>query len=177
MEFTGVIKKVLPLNQGVSQKTGQPWMNQEFVIEDTSDRRPQSIVVKVMGQDKLTAYNLREGDQVTVHVDAEAREYNGRYYNGFSVWALERGGVQIRVTPNQAAYANQAPQQPYGAQTYQQPTQPAAMPQQPAYGAQPAYQQPAQPAQPAAAPGWTPAPPTTAGQSASAPDFQGQFHQ
>lgn len=181
MDFTGKITEVLPLQQGTS-KQGNPWMKQEYIITDATQRTPKNLLFEVFGQDKLQAFNLRVGDEITVNLDPDVRKYtdkNGvqRASCSLSAWGILRGGVPVRVTPNQAAYANQAPQQPYGAQPYNQPTQPAAMPQQPAYGAQPAYQQPAQPAQPAAAPGWTPAPATTAGQSAGAPDFQGQFHQ
>ena len=33
MELTGKIIAVLPANSGVSNRTGNPWMSQEFVIE------------------------------------------------------------------------------------------------------------------------------------------------
>lgn len=33
MELTGKIIAVLPANSGVSSRTGNPWMSQEYVIE------------------------------------------------------------------------------------------------------------------------------------------------
>ena len=33
MELTGKIIAVLPANSGVSNRTGNPWMSQEYVIE------------------------------------------------------------------------------------------------------------------------------------------------
>ena len=33
MELTGKIIAVLPANSGVSPRTGNPWMSQEYVIE------------------------------------------------------------------------------------------------------------------------------------------------
>ena len=33
MELTGKIIAVLPANSGVSARTGNPWMSQEYVIE------------------------------------------------------------------------------------------------------------------------------------------------
>lgn len=42
MELTGKIIAVLPANSGVSSRTGNPWMSQEYVIEV-----PNSIPVSV----------------------------------------------------------------------------------------------------------------------------------
>lgn len=41
MQITGIIKKMYPLQEGVSKTTGNPWKSLEFLLE-TEDRYPQS---------------------------------------------------------------------------------------------------------------------------------------
>lgn len=140
MEFTGKITEVLPLQQGTS-KSGNAWMAQEFVITDYTERTPKECCFEVFGQDRLQAFNLRLGDEVTVNLDPDVRRYNGKIYLRLRAWGIVRGGVPVRVTPNQAAFAGQHHQ---GGQQFRQ--QPAQMPQtpMPQQQYQPAPQQPAQ---------------------------------
>jgi hypothetical protein len=102
MEFTGRIIKALEPRGGVSNRTGNPWKMQDFVIEETIGQFPKRMVFNVFGEDNLTRFNIQEGQELTVSFDINAREYNGRWYNDVRVWNV------MPATPAQPL----APQQP-----------------------------------------------------------------
>ena len=56
MELTGKIIAVLPANSGVSNRTGNPWMSQEFVIE-VPGQYPRKCVFRVFGEDRIKQFN------------------------------------------------------------------------------------------------------------------------
>ena len=61
MELTGRVVKLLPLQKGVSQSTGNEWQRQDFLFG-----------------------SLKEGDQIKVRVGLTCREYpqgSGKYFN------------------------------------------------------------------------------------------------
>ena len=89
MEITGKIIAVLPANSGVSARTGNPWMSQEFVIE-THDQYPRKCCFRVFGEDKIKQFNIQSGEELTVSFDIDAHEYNGRWFNNISAWAVNR---------------------------------------------------------------------------------------
>lgn len=112
MEITGKIKVVCPAKTGVSQKSGNEWKSQEFVVETEGDHS-ESCVFNVFGEDKINEFNLKVGELVTVSINLDAREYNGRWFNSLRAW---------RVMKAQAAQpVQQAAQQPT---VVQQPAQP-----------------------------------------------------
>jgi len=106
MEITGKIIAALPARGGVSQRTGNSWKVQEFVIE-THDQYPRKCVFNVFGEDKLNEYNIQVGDELTVSFDIDAREYNGRWYNDVRAWRVVRAAAP--GADPQAAVPNAAP--------------------------------------------------------------------
>ena len=46
MEITGRIINVLPAQSGVSNRTGNPWMSQEYVLE-TQDQYPRKMMFRI----------------------------------------------------------------------------------------------------------------------------------
>lgn len=102
---TGVITKVLPTVEGVSQKTGTPWARQQVVIQHEAGQYPKSLVFDVNGPDKIKNFGLAVGQQVTVHLAISCREYQGRHYNQIEAWKVEH-----IPTANQPA-SRPAPQQ------------------------------------------------------------------
>ena len=117
MDFVvkGTITQVLPMQEGVSPRTGTPWQRQQFVIEHESGQYPKSIVVDVSGIDRINKFALAVGKYVTAHLAISAREYNGRWYNTIEIWKVDGGQQQ---SPRQAPAPAPAPQAP--------PQQPAA---------------------------------------------------
>ncbi len=105
MEISGKIIAALEARGGISQRTGNPWKTQEFVIE-THDQFPRRCVFNVFGEDKLRDFNIQVGEELTVSFDIDAREYNGRWYNDIRAWRVQRGVVAAQpVNPGVAPAA------------------------------------------------------------------------
>ena len=73
----------------------------------------------MFGEDRLKQFNLQVGEEVTVSVDIDAHEYQGRWFNDIRAWRVQRGVAPAGPQP--------APASPYDAPV-------AAAP---AYGASP----------------------------------------
>lgn len=94
MELTGTIIAIMPAKSGVSARTGNPWMTQEYVIE-VPGQYPKKCAFSIFGEDRIKQFNLQSGEQnVTVQFDIDAREYNGRYYNDIRCYNVLRAGQQ-----------------------------------------------------------------------------------
>ena len=84
MELEGRISVVMPVNSGVSQRNGNSWKSQEFILEYTwfpNQVEPSHIVMRVFGEEKIKKFNLQPNDKVKVRFHLEAHEFNGRWYN------------------------------------------------------------------------------------------------
>ena len=79
MELSGKVIAVLEPRGGVS-KTGNAWKVQEYVIE-THDQYPRKMCFDVFGEDKINQFNIQVGEELTVHFDIDAREWQGRWFN------------------------------------------------------------------------------------------------
>lgn len=86
MDITGDIIAVLPAQSGVSARTGNAWMRQEYVIEVPA-QYPRHMCFSVFGEDRIKQFNIQNGDKgVTVQFDIDAHEHNGRWFNEFRAW-------------------------------------------------------------------------------------------
>ena len=99
MELTGKIIAVMPAKSGVSTKTGNNWMTQEYVIE-VPGQYPKRCAFSVFGEDRITQFNLQSGDDVTIQFDIDAREFNGRWYNDVRAYNVLRPQNQQSTTSN-----------------------------------------------------------------------------
>lgn len=107
MEATGKIIAILPANSGVSQRTGNPWCTQTFVLE-TIEQYPKKIPFEVFGEDRIRQFNLQMGETVTIHFDVDGREYNGRWYPSVKCFNVVRQGQQqVAVTQQQTGQVQQ----------------------------------------------------------------------
>ena len=95
---------MLPTKSGTSAR-GTQWSSQTSVIE-THEQYPKRVAFDVLG-DKITEFNLKVGDEVTVSFDINAREYNGKWWNSVNAWNVVRQVGQ--QAPMQGAY-NMNPQ-------------------------------------------------------------------
>jgi len=92
MELTGTIIAIMPAKSGVSARTGNSWMTQEYVIE-VPGQYPKKCVFSIFGEDRIKQFNLQPGEKnVTVQFDIDAKEYNGRYYNDIRCYNVLRAG-------------------------------------------------------------------------------------
>lgn len=88
IEVEGVIIKEYPPKEGVSQRTGNPWRSQEFVIQ-TKDQYPRACLFRVFGADKLEQFNIHQGDTVHVWLDITAHPWQDRYFNDISAFRVD----------------------------------------------------------------------------------------
>lgn len=89
MDIEGKIIAVLPEQGGVSQRTGNAWKSQDYVIE-THDQFPKKCVFRVFGADRIAQFNIQSGEELRVSFDIDAHEYNGRWFNDIRAWAVNR---------------------------------------------------------------------------------------
>lgn len=110
IKLTGRIAKVFPANSGVSQRTGNTWMSQEYLFEFFSwsgANYPDRLVFRVFGEDRIKQFNLQELEEnVTVVLRLGAHENDGRWYNEISVTNV------IRQQPQNAPAGGGSAQQP-----------------------------------------------------------------
>lgn len=110
MELTGKIIAVLPASSGVSSRTGNPWMSQDYVIE-VPGQYPRKCVFRVFGEDRIKQFNIQMGEDLTVSFDIDAREYNGRWYNDIRAYNVTRGAAPMAAMPGAAPQAAPFPPQ------------------------------------------------------------------
>ncbi len=111
MELTGKIIAVLPANSGVSARTGNPWMSQEYVIE-VPGQYPRKCLFRIFGEDRIKQFNIQMGEDVTISFDIDAHEYNGRWFNEIRAYNVTRGAAPVAGAPQAAPFPPQqaAPQ-------------------------------------------------------------------
>lgn len=93
MEVTGKIVAVMPANSGQSQRTGQTWMSQQYVLE-VPGMYPKRMVFEVFGEDRIKKFNVQQGMEATVSFEIDAHEYNGRWFNEVRAWDVRPVGQQ-----------------------------------------------------------------------------------
>ena len=127
MEITGKIIAVLAAQGGVSQRTGNPWKSQDYVIE-THDQYPKRCCFRVFGEEKINQFNIQLGEEMTVSFDIDSHEYQGRWFNDVRAWAVNRN-IQA---PGAVPGAGVAPAAPIPGVAPAAPAEAPFPPQQPA---------------------------------------------
>jgi hypothetical protein len=106
MEVTGKIIHALEKRSGVSAKTGNPWASREYVLE-IPGQYPRHMCFTVFGEDRLKQFNLQRNEDVTIHFDIDAHEYQGKWFNQITAYNVVRAGQQSapsqQPTPQPAA--------------------------------------------------------------------------
>ncbi len=100
MELTGRIIAVLPAQSGVSARTGNNWMSQDYVIE-VPGQFPRKCLFRIFGEDRIKQFSIQQGEDLTVQFDIDAHEFNGRWFNDIRAYNIIRGQVQqpVQVSP------------------------------------------------------------------------------
>ena len=122
MDVVGKIIAALPPKSGTSQSTGKPWQVNAYVLQ-TNEQTPKNIAFDVFGAERVEQYNLKVGDMVTVSIDIDAHEYNGRWYNQIRAWNVVNHASAQQPTAQQVSPPT--------------PQSETLFPQQPVPGAQP----------------------------------------
>lgn len=108
MEIKGKVIQVMPLQSGTSQRTGNAWRKQDYLLE-TYDRFPRKIYFGFFG-DAIDQYPLQAGDDINLSFDLESRSYMGR--DGVERWSTDvRAWKAEKIDPSMIM---QAPAPQYG---------------------------------------------------------------
>lgn len=87
MEFDALVYKILAPVKGTSAR-GE-WTKQEVVFELPGDFN-KKVCVSFWGDKAQDAASLVEGENVTLSVNLESREYNGRWFTEVRAWKVAR---------------------------------------------------------------------------------------
>lgn len=138
--MSGVITQILPAQQGTSQRTGQPWVSQEYLLCHEQGQYPRYVCFRVFGQDKIQQMNIQLNEQLTVHLNINAQQGQKGYFNSIDCWKVDRmqqtqyapqpTGYQPAPAPPMTGAAPFPPQQSVAQPTPQAPVQSVAQPQQ-----------------------------------------------
>lgn len=113
MEITGKVIKILDAQSFVSQRTGDTYVKNQFVIE-TGGQYPKKVAFTVMGEDKFKAMNIVVGGTYNVSFDVESREWKEKWFTECSAWkAVSMDGQQATqaLAQQPAMTQNAVPQQ------------------------------------------------------------------
>lgn len=90
MEITGKIIAVLPV-QGGTSKNGNEWKKQEYVLEmNDQSQYPKKVCFQIFGADRIEQAAIQPGETLTVSIDIDSREYQGRWFTNINAWKVER---------------------------------------------------------------------------------------
>lgn len=87
MDISGKIIAVLETRTGVSQRTGTEWKVASYVLE-TVEQYPKKVCFEVFGSDRIGNFNIQANQYLTVSMDIDAHENNGRWYNTIRAWRV-----------------------------------------------------------------------------------------
>ena len=117
IKLTGRIAEVMPVVEGISDRTGNPWKSQEYLFEYfawSGAKYANRMVARVFGEDDIAKYNLKQGEEVTLTIrfDANKSKDGSRWFNEIRISNVERPqGTQQPAQPqNEAPQAANAPQ-------------------------------------------------------------------
>lgn len=88
--ISGRIIAVMDERSGIS-KNGSTWKEKEYVIE-TDGQYPKKCAFKVKG-DNIEKFNIKQGETITAHLDINAHDWQGKWFNDVTAWKVERGAI------------------------------------------------------------------------------------
>lgn len=118
MEFTGRVKKILPLRSGTSQRTGNEWQALPFVFEyyeHDTDRYADTVLLETFDENVIN--NMKEGMEVRCGFSHKVRTYqkdgNDITINDIRLYKIESvRGAQAAQRAAQDMNASAAGNQP-----------------------------------------------------------------
>ena len=85
MDISGKVIQILPKQTGAG-KNG-PWEKQDYVIE-IQGTYPKKVCFNLWGN-KISQFDIKEGEFINIGLDIESREYQGRWYTDVRFWKIE----------------------------------------------------------------------------------------
>ncbi|MBW6498181.1 MAG: DUF3127 domain-containing protein [Bacteroidales bacterium] len=86
MEISGKVVEILQEQSG--QGRNGTWRRQEFILE-IPGQYPRKVCIALWGE-KIDQIALKEGEEVTAHIDIESREYNGKWFTSVKAWKVDK---------------------------------------------------------------------------------------
>lgn len=111
MEIKGRIIQIMPLVSGEGRNG--TWKKQEYILEIPNGSFAPKKVCFSAWTDKIDQFAIKENEELTISVDIESREYNGRWYTDVRAWKVsrEQDAPQVASTPS-TSYSAPAPEVP-----------------------------------------------------------------
>lgn len=88
MQLTAVFISCTDVQQGVS-KDGKPW-SKIIAVFETIERFPKQVAVNFNGDHIDEVLLLRKGELIEINLDAQSREFEGKYYTDLWGWGLKK---------------------------------------------------------------------------------------
>lgn len=100
VKLTGRIAEVFPAQSGVSARTGNNWMSQDYLFEFfqwSGQQNPNRLVARIFGEDNIKRHHLQaleENVTLTLRLDASKPKDSDRWFNEVRITNVERAGQQ-----------------------------------------------------------------------------------
>jgi hypothetical protein len=100
VKLTGRIAEVFQAQSGVSARTGNNWMSQDYLFEFyqwSGQQNPNRLVARIFGEDNIKRHNLQpleENVTLTLRLDASKTKDGDRWFNEVRITNVERAGHQ-----------------------------------------------------------------------------------
>lgn len=91
LDITGKIVQLMPVQSGTSARGG--WSKQEIIIE-TEEQYPKKVCISLWGDKVKDIEGVQPGEVITVSVNIESREFNGRWYTDVRAWRIQRNAAE-----------------------------------------------------------------------------------
>lgn len=91
MEIKGTITHVLESRTGSS--ANGDWTVQNWVLKENEGQYPKHISFEAFNKN----WDLKVGQEVTVQINLESREYQGKWYPSIKAWKVEVTGGEAKA--------------------------------------------------------------------------------
>ena len=94
MNITGKVVKKFDIQEGIT-KQGTKWTKQEILIAQTDSYNSEVVIAGITEKSILSISRLKVGDDVSISVNVNSREFNGKYYTNLTGWwwvVLDKAG-------------------------------------------------------------------------------------
>ena len=107
IQLSGTVTHVLQLQSGVSKSSGRGWKKQSYVLLVDGGQYPRSVTFDIVGEERIKSSAIQLNEQITVHLDINCNEWQGKFYNSITCWKVERGVQQAPTQGTQAGNSQQ----------------------------------------------------------------------
>ena len=98
MILEGKVIRIIDVKKGVSKTSGKEWMLSSYLIDTTTNEQyPRQVVVEVFGEDRIKELSIIPDEQVKLNVEAESREFNGKWYTSVRAWGRAEDNTEVQT--------------------------------------------------------------------------------